>query len=87
MIEGTTRTDRLQDDGIVDMGYHYSRFASVCDLDGSGRVDGIDLSIIGRAFGSGEGDPRYNGSADFDRNGVIDGDDLVIFSFYFGATV
>lgn len=24
MIEGTTRTDRIQDSGIVDMGYHYS---------------------------------------------------------------
>ncbi len=84
---GTTRTDGGPDAGVPDMGYHYESYAAVCDLDGSGRVDGIDLSIIGAAFGAGEGDPRYNGSADFDRNGVIDGDDLVIFSFYFGATI
>lgn len=84
---GTTRTDDRPDTGIPDMGYHYSSYASVCDLDGSGRVDGIDLSIIGSAFGAEDGDPRYLASADFDRNGVIDGDDLVIFSFYFGATV
>ncbi len=84
---GTTRTDGGPDVGAPDMGFHYSSYASVCDLDGSGRVDGIDLSIIGRSFGAGEGDPRYNGSADFDRNGVIDGDDLAIFSFYFGATI
>lgn len=84
---GTTRTDGGPDAGVPDMGYHYESFAVVCDLDGSGRVDGIDLSIIGRAFGAGEGDPRYIGSADFDRNGVIDGEDLAIFSFYFGATI
>jgi hypothetical protein len=84
---GTTRTDDGLDVGVPDMGYHYASYATVCDLDGSGRVDGIDLSIIGRAFGAGEGDPRYIGSADFDRNGVIDGDDLAIFSFYFGATI
>ncbi len=84
---GTTRTDDGPDVGHPDMGYHYSSYASVCDLDGSGRVDGIDLSIIGSAFGASEGEPRYNASADFDRSGVIDGDDLVIFSFYFGATI
>ena len=49
--------------------------------------DGIDLSIIGWAFGAGEGDARYNASADFDRGGVVEGDDLAIFSFYFGTTV
>ncbi len=84
---GTTRTDGGPDVGAPDMGYHYASYAAVCDLDGSGRVDGIDLSMIGAAFGAGEGDLRYLGSADFDRNGVIDGEDLAIFSFYFGATV
>ena len=84
---GTTRTDDRPDSGATDMGYHYARFSSICDLDGSGRIDGIDLSIFSTAFGAGEHDWRYNISADFDRNGVIDGDDLVLFSYCFGNSV
>ena len=84
---GTTRNDDRPDVGPPDMGYHYSRFASICDLDGSGRIDGIDLSIFSTAFGTGEGDWRYNTSADFDRNGVIDGEDLALFSSCFGTFV
>ena len=30
MIEGTTRTDLVQDGGIVDMGYHYERLQASC---------------------------------------------------------
>jgi len=84
---GTTRTDEEPDIGPADMGYHYSSFASFCDLDGSGRVDGIDLSIFSTAFGAAVGEGRYNGSADLDRNGIVDGDDLVLFASCFGTTV
>ena len=86
-LGGTTRTDDEFDVGPPDMGYHYARFASFCDLDWSGRVDGLDLSIFSPAFGAGEGDGRYDHRADFDGNGIVDGDDLVLFAAWFGTTV
>ena len=40
----TTRTDKFWDEGIVDMGFHYS--ANIADLDDSGNVDWVDFAIL-----------------------------------------
>lgn len=39
----TTRSDSVPDTGIVDMGYHYSLAAMLCDFDWDGNVDLADL--------------------------------------------
>ena len=40
----TTRTDRLGDTGVVDMGYHYA--INTADLNGDGKTNIIDIRIL-----------------------------------------
>jgi len=87
VTSGTTRTDEAADTGIEDQGYHYQSYGAHCDLDGSGRVDGTDLAILGRAFGSFIGDWRYSAEADIDGSGVVDGIDLALLAEYFGTGI
>lgn len=54
------------------------------DLDRSGRVDGVDLVILGVAFGSRRGEPRFDVRADLTGDGRIDGSDLAILAANFG---
>ncbi|MBI5787606.1 MAG: hypothetical protein HZA78_01955 [Candidatus Schekmanbacteria bacterium] len=59
------------------------------DLNNDGRVNGRDLSILARAFGSSCGDARYNCRADLNRScptigPAIDGDDLSLLAADFG---
>ncbi|HZT09647.1 MAG TPA: PQQ-dependent sugar dehydrogenase, partial [Actinomycetota bacterium] len=61
--------------------------ALLADWDGSGRVDGIDLAALGRAFGASNGDPRYDATLDFSQDGIIDGDDLAILASEFGRSL
>ena len=53
----------------------------------SGRVDGFDLVVLARAFGSVAGAPAYDPAVDLDRDGDIDGDDLAILAANFGQSV
>lgn len=55
------------------------------DVDGSGRVDGVDLVRLALAFGAREGEPRYDGAADVNGDGVVDGFDLAILAEFFGT--
>ncbi|MGD2113892.1 MAG: GDSL-type esterase/lipase family protein [Acidobacteriota bacterium] len=57
------------------------------DLDGSGRVDGVDLVRFAVRFGAVQGDARYAAEADFDGDGVIDGEDLAVLAASFGREV
>ncbi len=41
----TTRTDKVPDEGIVDMGYHY--IETVADLNDDGIIDAKDIAILG----------------------------------------
>jgi hypothetical protein len=61
--------------------------AVAADADLSRRVDGFDLAILGRAFGSLDGDPAYDRRADLNRDGRVDGDDLAIMSAAWAAIV
>ena len=54
------------------------------DFDVSGRVDGLDLSRLGRAFGAMTGNPRYDAATDLNHNGQVDGTDLAFFAAQFG---
>jgi hypothetical protein len=48
------------------------------DASGDGRIDGVELSWLGRAFGSFSSNPsaEWWAGVDFDGSGTIDGDDL-----------
>jgi len=56
----------------------------VGDIDLSGRVDGADMVILARAFGTREGDRRYSAAADLNSNGRVDGTDLALLAANFG---
>ncbi len=55
------------------------------DVDGSGRIDGMDLILFAHTFGTLDGDDRYALSADFNQTGDIDGLDLIILANNFGT--
>jgi len=56
------------------------------DLTGDKFVDGSDLIIISRAFGSYPGHPKWNPAADINGDGAIDGSDLIIVARQFGKS-
>jgi hypothetical protein len=56
----------------------------IVDVDLSGRVDGLDLARMGRAFGTRAGDAAYDAGADLNRDGDVDGDDLAVLASQFG---
>ena len=56
----------------------------VGDVDGSGRVDGVDLQQISWSFGSSRESERYREPADLNRDGSVDGGDLAVLAMNFG---
>ncbi len=56
------------------------------DIDSSGRIDGIDLSLLAFAFGSASWEERYLEAADLNGDLVVDGEDLARLAAYFGET-
>ncbi|MCW3978098.1 MAG: dockerin type I domain-containing protein [Candidatus Bathyarchaeota archaeon] len=54
------------------------------DVNGDGIVDLFDLSIVGLAYGSFEGDPDYNPDADLTRDGLVDARDLATVTLNYG---
>lgn len=56
------------------------------DVNRSGRVDGADLVVLARAFGTRSGEARYDADADLDENRRVDGADLAILAANFGLS-
>jgi len=56
------------------------------DVNRDNRVDGMDLILFGRSFGSVRGETRYNANADFNADGAVDGLDLAVLASNFGRT-
>jgi hypothetical protein len=49
-------------------------------------IDGRDISIVSKAFGSWPGRPNWNPDADLNKDGVVDGKDLTIVCRLYGQT-
>ena len=56
------------------------------DLNGDGRVDGMDLVQLALHFGSVQGEAAYNAGADLNADGRVDGLDLAILAASFGQS-
>jgi Lamin Tail Domain/Cohesin domain len=56
------------------------------DLDRSDRVDGRDIEMLARAYGSEYGDEEYDPLCDTTMDGIIDGSDLIDVGVSFGIT-
>ena len=54
------------------------------DINGDLIVNAKDAVIIGRAFGSSQGDPNYNSNADLNKDGQINAKDAIIVGANFG---
>ena len=54
------------------------------DVNGDCSVDGFDLALMGRSFGSARGEEAYSRLADTNNDSKIDGDDLAKLSRNFG---
>jgi DNA-binding beta-propeller fold protein YncE len=68
-------------DGTVD-----NPACAAYDVDGNGRIDGGDLSWLGRAFGACAADPRAQWwyAVDYNHDGCVDGEDLAILASLWG---
>jgi len=56
------------------------------DLNGDGRVDGMDLVHLALHFGALQGNPDYDATSDLNADGRIDGLDLAILAASFGQS-
>lgn len=59
----------------------------LADIDNSGRVDGFDLALFGRAFATAPTDPNYDPRADLDRDGDVSGMDQATLANDFAGEV
>jgi hypothetical protein len=78
--ELTTRTDQVEDAGMVDMGYHY-RLPEPWDFNGDWTVNFIDFGVLADQWQQAPGMP----SADIappEGDGVVDGLDLGLLVDY-----
>lgn len=80
----TTRTDRIFDKEIVDMGYHYplaqAESCRVCDLVFDGRINFADFAAFSRWSDQDcSGDSNGCGGADFTFDTRVDFEDLAFF--------
>ena len=66
------------------VGLLFNQFADRADANGSNRIDGLDINIIGRLIGRTSADPSYKRGGDADLNGAIDGEDLSLISLRIG---
>jgi len=57
------------------------------DLNGDGKVNIQDITIVASAYGTELGDPNWDATVDFDNNGWISIIDIIIVAKEFGKTV
>jgi DNA-binding beta-propeller fold protein YncE len=57
------------------------------DADGNGRIDGVDLSWLGRAFGECDANPQAQWwhTVDYNHDGCVDGEDLATVAAVWGT--
>ena len=54
------------------------------DLNGDRKVDGVDMWLVAKAFGSMQGTPNWNPIADANKDGKVDGVDMWLVAKNFG---
>jgi len=75
-------------DGRGDVCQYLPRAANIDDTGSShGRIDGSDLFRITHAFGSCQGEPRFDAAADLNPEGCVDGYDLALLVSLWGRVV
>lgn len=82
----TTRTDGVCDEGVVDMGYHYSG-ENPADFDSDGKVNLIDFAMFALAWLTNPRDAQWNPACDISipADNLIDMLDLAVLVKYWLA--
>ncbi len=65
--------------------YGVARHRPPADLNGDGKIDGVDQLILFNAWGASLGSGVYNPDADINFDGQVNGSDFLILSNNFGA--
>ena len=83
--EASTVPDELQtsDNTFID---GKVKVKMIGDINGDGVIDIVDLNIVGKAYGSFEGDPEYDPEADINNDGHVDMRDVVVIGRNYGKT-
>jgi len=74
----TTRTDKVWDQGIVDIGYHYRQ--NIADLNDDGIVDMKDMAILGSQWKHVPGQPSADIVPLTAGDGAVDIHDLALIA-------
>jgi subtilisin family serine protease len=56
------------------------------DINGDGTIDILDLNIVGKAYGSSKGDPRYDPEVDLNKDGHVGMKDIAVIARNYGKT-
>jgi len=56
------------------------------DINRDGKIDGKDIAVVAKAFGSYPGHPRWNPQADLNQGNKIEGKDIAKVAKNFGKT-
>ncbi len=73
--------------GTLQQAFEVNLNVVLIDVDRNGKIDGIDLSMLARHFGTQDGQPYYEPTVDFNGDGWVDGNDLSLLSAHFGEAV
>jgi hypothetical protein len=57
------------------------------DINGDGKVEGLDVVILAKYWGSVSGDGRYDADYDLNADGKIDGLDIAVVAAHFGESI
>lgn len=56
------------------------------DMNGDGRIDILDLSMVAISFGYFSSEPEYNPEVDLNKDGIVDIYDISVVSMHYGET-
>jgi hypothetical protein len=62
----------------------FDKVANPADLNKDGKVNVLDIALVGQAFGSYPGHPRWNPICDIDGNGTVDMIDMAMVAKDYG---
>jgi hypothetical protein len=77
LLYETNLADNNLTDGAVKIWY-------MGDVNHDGTVEGKDMAIVAKAFGTSDGHPRWDPRGDLNRDGMIEGKDLALVAKNFG---
>ena len=83
-VQLTIEDDVGRTDTITKIIEVLNRTTKAYDIDGDGKISGIDVTLVCYSFGTVPGMDRWNEACDVDDNGKVDGVDVTLVCRHFG---